>query len=383
MPIESAPRRARLATMLLFFLSGATYATWGIHIPTLQRQFSLSEGWLSLAMFAVAGGAIVAMPTLGRWIQRSGSHRAALYGAIGLGLTLALILLVPTFPFLLGILLLFGVTNAAFDVAMNAQAVTVETALGKPIMSSLHGMFSLGGMLGASFGAALLAAGLSALEHVLLLAALVMVSGVAAFFYLLPDHAASHEQEADTHVSASRLVRMLGWLALLGLIAEGAMYDWSVIYARDTAQMDAASSSLAYAAFSGGMAAGRFGGDWLRARHGGVTLLRGSAALSLSGLLLALIWPGTALIGFTLVGLGAANLIPVLFVAAARIPGVAPAVGIAKVARLAYIGLLLGPVLIGSLAQASSLRWALVLVALNIALIGCLAQRALREIPPA
>lgn len=383
MPIESAPRHARLATMLLFFLSGATYATWGIHIPTLQRQFSLSEGWLSLAMFAVAGGAIVAMPTLGRWIQRSGSHRAALYGAIGLGLTLALILLVPTFPLLLGILLLFGVTNAAFDVAMNAQAVTVETALGKPIMSSLHGMFSLGGMLGASFGAALLAAGLSALEHVLLLAALVMVSGITAFFYLLPDHATSHEQETDQHVSASRLVRMLGWLALLGLIAEGAMYDWSVIYARDTAQMDAASSSLAYAAFSGGMAAGRFGGDWLRARHGGVALLRGSAALSLSGLLLALIWPSTALIGFTLVGLGAANLIPVLFVAAARIPGVAPAVGIAKVARLAYIGLLLGPVLIGGLAQASSLRWALVLVALNIALIGCLAQRALREIPPA
>lgn len=385
MPIESTPRHARLATMLLFFISGATYATWGIHVPTIQQRFGLNEALLSLAMFAVAGGAIAAMSHVGRWISRHGSHRAALGSALALGLALALILPAPSYPLLVVALLLFGITNAAFDVAMNTQAVAVEKAWGRPIMSSLHGMFSLGGMAGAAGGGALLAAGLTPLQHCSAMAILVILSGLLVSRSLLPDNQEQTPQAGETpHArrTSGHAVWALGALAFLGLVAEGGLYDWSVIYLRDAAGASVATSSLAYAAFSAGMAAGRFAGDWLRARHGEVTLLRCSAALAFAGMLLALIWPSTALFGFTLVGLGGANLIPVLFAAAARIPGTAPAAGIAGVARLAYIGLLLGPVLIGGLAQASNLRIGLGLVALCIAVIGVSAHRALRATEP-
>lgn len=381
---HSDPRHARLATMLLFFISGATYATWGIHVPTIQQRFGLSEAMLSLAMFAVAGGAIAAMPRLGRWISQAGSHSASLYSALGLGLVLALILPMPTFALLIVVLLLFGITNAAFDVAMNTQAVTVEKALGRPIMSSLHGMFSLGGMAGAAGGGALLAAGITPLQHCTGMAILVILGGLLASRRLLPDN---HTEETSTTEPAparhkpAHAVWALGALAFLGLVAEGGMYDWSVIYLRDTALASAAASSLAYAAFSAGMAGGRFGGDWLRAHQGEVTLLRGSAALAFAGMVMALIWPQTALPGFALVGLGGANLIPVLFAAGARIPGTSAAAGIAGVARLAYIGLLLGPVLIGGLAHLSSLRIGLGLVALCTAVIGLSAHRVLRHIP--
>lgn len=378
-----SPHHARLATMLLFFICGASYATWGIHIPTIQQRFALSEALLSVAMFAVAGGAILAMSGLGRWIARVGSHAASRYSGLLLGATLALILLVPTYSVLLLLLLLFGAVNAGLDVAMNAQAVTVEKQLERPIMSSLHGMFSLGGMAGAAVGGLLLEAGITPWQHCLGVGALTALSAWLASRFLLPD---GHAPDADAvtteppRASANRLVWALGGLAFLGLVAEGGMYDWSVIYLRDTVHASNAWSSAAYAAFSGGMALARFGGDRLRARHGSVTLLRYSAALAFAGMLLALLWPSAAIIGFGLVGLGAANLIPVLFAAGARIPGTAPAEGIAGVARLAYIGLLLGPVMIGALAHASNLQTALGLIALCTSLIGLLAHRALSAI---
>lgn len=365
--------------MLLFFICGASYATWGIHIPTIQQRFALSEALLSVAMFAVAGGAILAMPGLGRWVTRSGSHAASRYSGVFLGAILALILLIPSYGVLLFVLLLFGAVNAGLDVAMNAQAVTVEKQLGRPIMSSLHGMFSLGGMAGAAGGGLLLEAGITPWLHCLGVGALAALSAWLASRFLLHD---GHVPDSDSvskppRARTNRLVWALGGLAFLGLVAEGAMYDWSVIYLRDVGHASSALSSAAYAAFSGGMALARFGGDRLRARHGSVVLLRYSAALSFAGMLLALLWPFSAIIGFGLVGLGAANLIPVLFAAGARIPGTAPAEGIAGIARLAYIGLLLGPVMIGAVAHAAGLRVALALIALCAALIGLLAHRAL------
>lgn len=376
---------ARLATMLLFFVCGAAFATWGIHIPTIQQRFGLSEAMLSVAMFAVAGGAILAMPMVGRWVARAGSHRASHYSGLLVGAMLALILLAPSFTMLLPLLLLFGASNAGLDVAMNAQAVTVEKQLGRPIMSALHGMFSLGGMAGAAAGGLLLAAGVTPLQHCLGMGVLTALSAMLASRVLLHDHhPAGEDAAAPSHLNrANRLIWALGGLAFLGLIAEGGMYDWSVIYLRDTVHASNAWSSAAYAAFSGGMALGRFGGDKLRARHGSVPLLRYSAALAFAGMLLALLWPVSAIIGFALTGLGAANLIPVLFAASARIPGAAPAEGIAGVARLAYIGLLLGPVMIGALAHATNLQTALGLIALCTALIGLLAHRALSAIPSA
>ncbi|WP_455775493.1 MFS transporter, partial [Burkholderia stabilis] len=150
-----ARQRARTASMALFFVAGMMYASWGVHVPTVRDKFALSPGLLSIALFAVAAGSIAAMLTIARWITRVGSRTACLAGGLVMSACAALILVVPDYWMLLAVLALFGFSMATLDVAMNAEASAVEIALGKPIMSSLHGMFSIGGMSGAAAGLSL------------------------------------------------------------------------------------------------------------------------------------------------------------------------------------------------------------------------------------
>ena len=173
---------------------------------------------------------------------------------------------------------------------------------------------------------------------------------------------------------------LMGALAALGLIGEGAMYDWSVLYLVQELRADAGVAALAYASFSAAMAAARFGGDRVRARLAAMALLRLSGALSAGGMLLALLLPhpAAALVGFALVGLGFANVVPVLFSAAARVPGVTPAHGIAAVASLGYLGMMAGPPLIGINAERASLTTGLYTVVVFAAVLGLAARRALR-----
>ncbi|MBN3812664.1 MFS transporter, partial [Paraburkholderia sp. Ac-20347] len=164
--------RARIATMALFFVAGMMYASWGVHVPTVRDKFHLNAAMLSYALFAVAGGSIAAMTSIGTWIARVGSRRACFAGGITMSVCGALILVVPYYWMLIVVLAAFGIGMATLDVAMNAEASAVEEAVGKPIMSGLHGMFSLGGMAGAAIGGALLARGMAPALHLLLASAL-------------------------------------------------------------------------------------------------------------------------------------------------------------------------------------------------------------------
>lgn len=363
----SRVERAAWATMALFFVNGATFATWGVHIPTIKARFGLSDAALSLAMFAVAGGAILAMGPVGRWVARVGSPRACMFGGVAYAIATVAILAMPSYAWLLPVLLAFGMSNAVFDVAMNAQAATVEASRARPVMSALHGMFSLGGMAGAAAGGLLIGLDVPPLAHAAGMAALTAAVGLATARWLLQDHpvpagSASHRQHA------ARALWLLGLMAFLGLVGEGAMYDWSTVYMREIADAPTGWISFGYAAFSAGMALGRFTGDRVRARWTDAGTLWGSAWLSFVGIALALVWPqpSVTLAGFALMGLGAANMVPIFFVAASRLPGMAPAEAIARVARFAYVGLLLGPVMIGGVAHLANLRYGLALVALTM-----------------
>ncbi len=375
-------QRARTATMALFFVAGMMYASWGVHVPTVRDKFALSPALLSIALFAVAGGSIAAMLTIARWIARVGSRVACLAGGLVMSACAALILVVPDYPMLLVVLALFGFSMATLDVAMNAEASAVELALGKPIMSSLHGMFSIGGMAGAAAGGALLSAGMSPAVHLALAAATCAAVLVAASPAVLP-HVPHHD---EAHGSGNRwrspALWMLGGIALVALIAEGAMYDWATVYMRDVVAASPAAASAAYAAFSGGMAAARFAGDAVRARFGAPQLVFASASLACAGMIGALLVPHAAavLIGFTLMGLGLANMMPVLFAAAARVKGIHAAEGLAHVAGLAYFGLLFGPVVIGAVAQAANLSIGLSVVALCAALVAIVAPKVLAHL---
>ncbi|WP_144111499.1 MFS transporter [Paraburkholderia sp. BCC1886] len=371
--------------MAIFFIAGMMYASWGVHVPTVRDRFHLSPGMLSFALFAVAGGSIAAMVTNATWIARAGSRRACLAGGLAMAVCATLILIVPAFWMLLIVLFFFGAGMATLDVAMNAEASAVEQLLGRPIMSSLHGMFSLGGMAGAAVGGALLSGGMAPAVHLALAAALSALVLIAASRSVLPHVAhADHPDAATPRANRWRSPALwaLGAMALVALIAEGAMYDWATVYMRDVVLATPALASAAYAAFSGGMAAARFAGDAVRARFGAPQLVMASATLACGGMVCALLlpYPVVALIGFTLMGLGLANMMPVLFAAAANVKGIHAAQGLAHVAGLAYFGLLLGPVLIGSVAQVTTLPIGLSVVALCAALLAVAGPKVLRRL---
>jgi len=381
----AARNRARYATMALFFIAGMMYGSWGIHVPTVRDRFGLNPALLSLALLAVAGGSILAMTANGAWIARVGTRRACFAGGMTMAVCAALILVVPAYWMLLVVLAMFGAGLATLDVAMNAEASAVEQALGRPIMSALHGMFSIGGMGGAAIGGTLLAHGMTPAMHLLLAAlvsAAVLIVACPAVLPHVPhaDHPDAHTPRASRWRSPA--LWALGIIALIALIAEGAMYDWATVYMRDVVLASPAVSSAAYAAFSGGMAAARFAGDAVRARFGAPQLVMASASLACVGMIGALLLPYTitAMTGFTLMGLGLANMMPVLFAAAARVKGIHAAEGLAHVAGLAYFGLLLGPVIIGGVAQVTTLPIGLSVVALCAAVTAIAGPKVLKRL---
>ncbi|RDI25965.1 fucose permease [Pseudacidovorax intermedius] len=380
-PVARLPA-ARWAARTQFFCSGFIFATWGVHIPTVKAHYGIDEAVLGLAMLAAGAGALLGLARAGRWIGRHGANRIA--GAAGCcyALLLALLLAMPGYAALLALLAVFGLLTSVFDVAINTEAAAIELAEGVPRMSGMHGMFSLGGMAGASSGAALLAAGWPPFTHLAVVAgAMALAIGVAATRMLPASHTASASADGGGGLrDAGGPLLVLGLLAALGLVAEGAMYDWSVLYLQQELGSPQQQAALAYASFSAAMAAARFGGDALRARVPSTRLLAGSALLAAASMTVGLLThsPWVALAAFAGVGLGFANVVPLLFAAAARVPGVEPARGIAAVSAAAYLGFMAGPPVIGLIAGASSLTHALsvvVLFALALAMSAPLAAR--------
>jgi fucose permease len=311
----------------------------------------------------MALGALVGIPVSG-WASARIGTRTVIAASAGLFFAaLPLPILAPSLPGLAGALFVLGAGNGALDVAMNAQAIAVESQARRPIMSSLHGLWSLGGLLGAGATAVALAAGVGALPHLVAATAVLGTATALATTRLLP---ATADLRADgpRFIRPSRAALGLGAVAFLALLSEGAMGDWSAVYLQHSLGTTGATAALGFAAFSSMMAAGRFCGDALVARFGDESVVRRSttgAALGL-GVALVLTHPLVAILGFAAVGFGIANLIPIVFRAAATLPGVPAGHGIAAVGTLGYVGFLAGPPLIGLAAELVTLPVALGLV---------------------
>ena len=367
----------RWASRAQFFSSGFIFATWGVHVPTVKAHYGLDEAQLGLALLAAGAGAMFGLTSAGRWIGRHGPRRIAALSGCVYALLLAGLIAMPGYFALMGLLAAFGLVTSVFDVAINTEAAQLEMQSGTPLMSGMHGMFSLGGMAGAASGSAVLAAGMSAQTHLLLVAAVMVLLVALSSTRMLPKAATGNTAGADHSFRLPRgPLAVLGVLAALGLIAEGAIYDWSVLYMQQELGSPQKQAALAYAAFSAAMAAARFGGDAMRARFTPIALLRGSGALAAASMTLVLLTdlPWLALVGFAGVGIGFANVVPILFGASARVPGVEPASGIASVSAVAYLGFMAGPAVIGLLARASSLTSALYVVVIFAAALAASAR---------
>lgn len=375
-PGIEASRRALLA---IFFLNGVGIASWAAHIPYVKQKFGLSDAILGFALLAVAVGSVGALLFGGHLVARFGSRTVITIGAFSFCVALPLLLLVPSFLLLLPILAWFGACIGAMEVAANVQAFRLEEQYQRPIMSTFHAFFSIGGLIGATTAGLALGRGVGDVAHTISVALGLAVLTAVAMPYLLPiDPEEQHSSSAITLPFGPLLG--LGVLAFFCLIAEGAMADWSAVYLRNSLGTTPAFAATGYAAFSVAMAAGRLVGDGLRARLRAALLVRLSAALAAVGLGAALLTaqPFATLLGFACVGLGLANIVPILFTAAGRTPGVATGAGIAAVASAGYFGFLIGPPVIGFVAQLTSLAWGLGLIVILLALITLLAQAASR-----
>jgi predicted MFS family arabinose efflux permease len=308
------------------------------------------------------------MPFAGRLAARLGSAGAARLAATFFVPSFLLPIVAPGFSTLLAALFVFGATSGLLDVAMNAHGVLVERRLGRPIMSSLHAAWSLGGLTGSALGGLALAHFAPPVEAALTVAVLGLLVG-ATQGWLLP----AEDRCADAGPAFAlpgRGTIAIGCLAFASFVAEGAMLDWTAVFLTGTLGAGPAFAATGYAAFSGAMTCGRLAGDRVRARLGAVAIVRLGGALAALGLGFG-VFSGSAvgaIAGFALAGFGLSNLVPVFFGAGGR-AAEGSGRGIAAVATLGYLGLLIGPPAIGGLADAIGLAAALGVVAAGLTLV--------------
>ena len=376
MPITSSLIRARIAGATLFFINGTGFATWIPHIPFAQRKFGLDEATLGLTLLSIAAGAVVTMPPAGGLIARWGSRRVCVLSVFAFCAVIPFILVTDSYPLFVSMLFLLGAFGGALDVAMNAHGVYVEREYGQPIMSSFHGMFSLGGLVGAGVAAGLLATGWTPTQHMMLMSVVLLgLSAVAIRFLLPPEPKLVTESEVAEPLFAlprERPMLLLAGLAFFVLVTEGAMADWTAVYLEAMPGTGASLAAVGFAAFSLTMAAGRLTGDFIVRALGRVAVVRWGSALGLFGVLLASLTPTApypAIVGFALVGLGMANVIPIIFSAAGYLSPSSPGRGIAAVTTAGYFGFLVGPPLIGLLAKQITLSGAFQVMAASLLLV--------------
>lgn len=367
--ITPTPRSARFAVSIVFLINGIAGGNWFVRIPAIQDRLDLTTATLGLLLLGLPVGAVLAMPLAGGLVARRGSRAVNWFSTVAVCATVALLGVAPNVWLLFGALVLFGAANGAMDVSMNAQGVAVERHYGRSIMSAFHGMFSVGAMIGAAMGGVIASFDIGVAPHLL---GVSMVLGVMALLtprWMLPatqDASSVHDTEETPRLLTRipRAVLVLGIVGFCGLMAEGAMADWSAVYLKDVLDTTPGVAAAGYAVFSFTMAAGRLSGDRLADRYGGVGIVRYGSLLSAAGLLVVALtsWAPAALLGFALVGAGLSIIVPIIFSTAGRTPGVPSGQAIAAVTTLSYIGFLAGPPTIGLVASVMTLRGGMLFV---------------------
>ncbi|MFJ9145880.1 MFS transporter [Streptomyces griseus] len=356
--VYSAPqvKRARIAVAAVFTVHGAVTGSFATRVPWIQDHAGVSAGQLGLALAFPAIGASIAMPLAGRISHRFGA-RTALRGLLTLW-TLALILpaLAPSLVTLCAALFVYGATAGMSDVAMNALGVEVENRLDKSIMSGLHGMWSVGALIGSAAGTVAAHTGTDARLHHLVAAVALTVLGLIACRGVLDLQSAPEEEPPPRFTLPPKSALVIGAIGFCAVFAEGASLDWSAVYLRDVLDSSDGLAAASTTAFALTMAVARIAGDRIVDRFGAVRTVRTGGLLATAGGLLVVFSPGpaAAMCGFGLLGLGVAVVVPLAFAAAGR-SGPNPSQAIAGVATITYTSGLIAPSAIGSLAEATSL----------------------------
>ncbi|PQA60250.1 MFS transporter [Siphonobacter curvatus] len=367
---------ARVSVSTFFFLMGLSFASWASRIPDIQENLHLSAGELGSILLGMPLGSLVALAPAGWLVTKLGSRKVTLWALVAYVAALPLLGLMTSGWQLAVALFLYGAAGDVSNIAVNTQVVNVERGLGKPIMSSCHGLFSIGAFAGSALGGIAVSLRISPLYHFLAVLFLSVVMALVSVRALLSQ---DHKQQTSTEktplfVWPDRALLLLGLIAFCCMLTEGAMADWSSIYYR---QRGGGVASLGYTAFTITMAAGRFMGDWLTVRLGIRKMLQISGLGIALGMALAVSapFPWAVIIGFLIIGFGVAVVVPLVYSEAGRSETMSAGIALAAVSTVGYTGFLMGPPLIGFVAEAATLRIALSIVIILGFTIWLLARR--------
>jgi predicted MFS family arabinose efflux permease len=364
-----APSVAQFATRLVFLVAGFGTATWAPLVPFAKSRIGMDEGTLGLVLLALGGGSIMMMPLAGQLAARFGCRATIMVSGLIAVSILPLLAIAPDLWWMVPALFLFGASIGTMDVAINVQAIIVERDSGRPMMSGFHALFSLGGIVGAAGMAAMLGLGASPLVATLAMLVVMVALLVLAHGGLLPYGSKS---DGPAFALPRGIVLLLGILCFICFLAEGAMLDWSAVFLTSAHQMPTAYAGLGYAAFAGTMTIGRFLGDRIVHRFGPVTVLSAGGFIAALGFIAATLAPAweLVLLGYALVGIGASNIVPILFTSAGRQRAMPESLALPAVSTLGYAGILAGPAAIGFVAHISSLSVAFLLLAAGLVAVG-------------
>jgi MFS family permease len=355
----------RIAVSAFFFCQGLCFASWASRIPDIKTTLQLSDAVLGSLLLALPAGQLTAMPFSGRLVTQFGSKKilricAVLYAVCLTNIGLA----TQAWQLALG-LFLFGVCGNMCNISVNTQAIRAEKLYGRPIMTSFHGVWSIAGFTGAAIGLLMMRQNISPYIHFWTVTGLVFIAIVTTQKYLQVGRAAVAEKKSFFSKPDGVLVQ-LGIIGFFSMASEGAMFDWSGVYFKDIVHAPASLIALGYLSFMSAMASGRFIGDKLIAKYGRPKMLRISGMLISMGLFTSVLFPNiiTATIGFLVVGLGVSSIVPMVFSAAGKHSKIPPGMALAAVSSISFLGFLMGPPLIGYIAELFSLRYSFAVIGL-------------------
>ncbi|WP_315310567.1 MFS transporter [Pantoea vagans] len=370
--------RLNWGTRTIFLINGLGMSAWAPLVPFARDRLQLSGASLGALLLCLGIGSLAAMPVTGTLVARFGCRRVMGFSTLLVLLMMPLLATADSHLVMAVALMLFGAGLGMLDVAMNYQAVQVEQAADKPMMSGFHGFFSLGGILGAGTVSLLLSRAFTPLHATLIVMAVMLL----LLLWRLPVLMSQRLHQPDQ----PWLVIPRGWVAFLGLLcfilflAEGAVLDWGALLLLQNPAMSPAYAGLGYAVFSVAMTLGRFSGDKIIQRFGRYPVMLTGALTAAAGMTLAvwLPWPEIALLAFLLVGFGLSNTVPMLFNAAGNQQDMPANLAISAMTTLGYAGILSGPALIGFISQWISLSGAFLMIALLLLAVAASARKVAR-----
>ncbi|MDQ0324300.1 putative MFS family arabinose efflux permease [Rhodopseudomonas julia] len=368
----------RLATRLAFFIAGFGTACWAPLVPYVKTRLGVDEAGLGLLLLCLGVGSVLTMPAAGALSGRIGARAVILAGSLGLAVTLPLLAVAPTSAAIAVVLFAFGASIGAVDVGANVHAVEVQDAAGVPLMSNFHGLYSVGGLIGAAGMTGALSVGLAPSVAALAAAVILALAIVVASPRLLRTRAEDH---TPLFVRPRGIVLLIGLLAFVMFLTEGAMLDWGAVFLTENKDFPASQAGIGYAIFAGAMTIGRFTGDRFTRLVGARNMLLIGASLATIGLLKIILMPAPlSLIGFLFVGLGAANIVPLLFTQAGRQKVMPAGLAIAAMSMFGYAGVLLGPALVGFVGKAFGLPIAFGMLAAMVTVVAACSRRATQPV---